>query len=494
MHFPVPRILISRVVLGGALTLLASLNVWSAADRPSPSPTSSPSSPALSASNRLKVSENKRFLIRSDGTPFFYLGDTAWEMLHRLTREDAEFYLKRRAEQGFTVIQTVALAEFDGLGTPNAYGELPLHNNDPLKPSERYFEHVDWILEKAESLGLTIGLLPTWGDKWNKSKWGVGPEIFTPANAEAYGEWLGHRYANRAIIWIVGGDRPIETDTHRAIITGMARGLRRGDNGAHLITFHPPGGRGSAEWFHEEPWLDFNFRQNGHSASFNVNYAKMRADYDRTPTKPLIDGEPIYEGHPIAFKAEEFGHSIAADVRRAMYWDLFSGACGHTYGHHSMWQFYDEGREPVNRPLMTWRKAIEEPGGNQMQFGRRLFESRPVLTRIPDDDVIVASKIVTAVPGAGAYRFVATRDSNGSYAMVYAPIGRTFSVRMDKVTGANVKAWWYDPRTGKAMSAGEFSNQGEREFTPPNPGESLDWILVLDDAAKDFPAPGLAGK
>lgn len=463
--------LVARILLASALSLIATLT-------------------ARAAAPRLKVSENQRFLVNADATPFFYLGDTAWEMLHRLNREDAEKYLRRRAEQGFTVIQTVALAEFDGLEAPNAYGEIPLRNNDPTQPNERYFEHVDWIVNKAEELGLTIGMLPSWGDKWMKGRWGKGPEIFTPENAAIYGEWLGRRYADRAIIWIVGGDRPIENDTHRAIITGMALGLRKGDGGSHLITFHPPGGHGSAEWFHDEPWLDFNLRQNGHSSSFNINYVKMKEDYERVPIKPLIDGEPIYEAHPIVFEAEKYGHSIAADVRRAMYWDLFSGACGHTYGHHSVWQMYDENREPVNRPLMTWQKAIEEPGGNQMQFGRRLIESRPILTRIPDNDVIVPAKMTTAVPGAGAYRFVATRDSEGSYAMVYAPIGRAFSVRMNKITGPKVNAWWYDPRTGEAASAGEFPNTGEREFLPPNPGEVLDWILVLDDASKNFGPPG----
>jgi uncharacterized protein DUF4038 len=35
---------------------------------------------------RLKVSDNKRFLVQEDGKPFFYLGDTAWELFHRLTR------------------------------------------------------------------------------------------------------------------------------------------------------------------------------------------------------------------------------------------------------------------------------------------------------------------------------------------------------------------------------------------------------------------------
>ena len=122
---------------------------------------------------RLQVSANKHFIVTEDGHPFFWLGDTAWELFHRLNREDAERYLARRAEQRFTVIQAVALAEFDGLGEANAYGEVPLRNNDPTQPNDAYFAHVDWVVAKANSLGLYIGFLPTWGDKWNK-KWGPG--------------------------------------------------------------------------------------------------------------------------------------------------------------------------------------------------------------------------------------------------------------------------------------------------------------------------------
>jgi hypothetical protein len=147
-------------------------------------------------------------------------------------------------------------------------------------------------------------------------------------------------------------------------------------------------------------------------------------------------------------------------------------------------------RNPINNPLMPWYEAVDQPGAGQMQFGRRLLESRPFLTRIPDDSVIVTDRVATSVPGAGRYRFVATRDSAGSYAMVYAPVARKFKVRMDKITGPTVKAWWFNPRNGEATALGQFSNEGEREFNPPNPGEHLDWVLVLDDAAKNFPAPG----
>jgi len=447
---------------------------------------------ASSALPRLKISENRRFIVTQEGKPFFYLGDTAWELFHRLNREEADQYLTDRARKGFTVIQAVAIAELDGHTDPNAYGHLPLVDLDPTRPAvvdgpdNDYWDHVDYVVNKAESLGLFIGFLPTWGRYWH-DKVKDGKPLFNEANAASYGQWLGARYKNKPIIWILGGDRNVENDEQRATLRAMARGLRKGDGGNHLITLHPCGGCGSSQWFQDEDWLDFNMRQNGHVAEFTGRYDKILADYHRTPIKPVLDGEPIYEDHPVSFKAKELGHSIASDVRRPFYWDVFGGACGHTYGHHSVWQMFDPKRgKPINNPLMSWREAIQEPGAAQMQFGRKLIESRPFLTRIPDDSVIATDRVPTSVPGAGRYRFAATRDESGSFAMVYAPVGRKFSVRMDKITGAKVKAWWFNPRDGSAKQIGEFSNTGEREFTPPDKGEMLDWVLVLDDAAKDF--------
>jgi hypothetical protein len=192
----------------------------------------------------------------------------------------------------------------------------------------------------------------------------------------------------------------------------------------------------------------------------------------------------------VGFKAGEYGHSVSADVRRPLYWDLFSGAFGHTYGHHSVWQMWTPSRSPVNNPLMPWYEAIDQPGAGQMRHARALLESRPFLTRVPDDAILVSHRVPTAVPGAGRYRFVATRDAAGSYAMVYAPVGRPFSVNMDRISGARVRAWWFNPRDGSTKEIGVMAGSGVRDFTPPEPGEALDWVLVLDDAAKNYPAPG----
>ncbi len=180
------------------------------------------------------------------------------------------------------------MAALEGLTVPNREGHVPLIDNDPTRPNEAYFRHVDSVLAQAESLGLYIGLLPIWGDKWNRKR-GVGPVVFTPDNAAVYGEWLGQRYAGRNVIWITEGDRPIETDERRAIVEAMARGLRKGDGGKGLITFHPQGGQGSAQYFHEADWLDFNMRQNGHEIIFSPRYLLTREDYDRTSIKPVLD-------------------------------------------------------------------------------------------------------------------------------------------------------------------------------------------------------------
>jgi hypothetical protein len=443
----------------------------------------------IQAPKIIRVSGNHRYLVTEDGQPFFYLADTAWELFHRLNREEAEHYLTTRQRQGFTVIQAVALAEFDGLRVPNAYGHLPLINNDPTKLNEAYFQHVDFVVHQANQRGLVVGLLPTWGDKWNK-KWGVGPEIFTPENARIYGRLIGQRYRDRSIIWITGGDRPIENDRHRAIVTAMAQGLREGDGGTHLITFHPTGGSGSSQYFHAEDWLSFNMRQNGHNCEYTKGYFQTRVDYDRKPIKPVIDGEPIYEGHPVSFNAKELGHSMAADCRRAFYWDMLSGACGHTYGHHSIWQFYDGKRAPVNAPLMPWREALSQPGAGHVCIGRRLIESRPMESRIPDDTVLVADRVATSVPGSGTRRFVSARDARGRYAMVYVPVGKAFQVKMYVIKAKQVQAWWFDPRNGTATLAGSFPATGIRTFTSPSQGELLDWILVLDATDAGFLPPG----
>lgn len=440
----------------------------------------------------LQVSPNGHYLQYADGKPFFYLGDTAWELFHRLNREEADKYLDNRVQKGYNVIQAVALSEIEGVDVPNAYGHKPLINRDPARPDTKegeandYWDHVDYIIKNANAKGMYVGLLPTWG-RWWKDK----NPIFNEQNAEIYGKWIAERYHGYDVIWILGGDRNPDSPHEQAVIRAMARGIRSVDK-ENLMTFHPTGWETSSKWFHNDEWLNFNGRQSGHNQRYNSN-SRIINDFNRNPAKPIIEIEPLYEDHPLEFRPDDDGHSNAWDVRRALYWSVFYGSAGVTYGHHSVWQMYDKekGRGPINRPLMPWHKAIDQPAAGQAVYLRKLMESRPYFTRIPSPDFIVQDEVHSSIPGAGRYRFVATMDSEGSYAMVYAPIGRSFSVKTNMLKAEKITAWWYCPRTGKATKIGKFVNDGKpRSFIPPMPGEAMDWVLVLDDAAKKYPAPG----
>jgi hypothetical protein len=435
----------------------------------------------------LKVSDNQRYLVTSDGQPFFWLGDTAWELFHRLNREEAERYLLHRAAQGFTVIQAVVLAEVDGLSVPNAYGHTPLHENDPTRPNEDYFRHVDWVIAKANSLGLRIGLLPTWGSYWHSKK-----VIFTKNNAKVYGRWLGERYRDAGIVWILGGDRLVESDRHREILNAMARALAAGDGavdgGVHLRTFHPRGGGRSSEPFHQARWLDFNMLQSGHSPQ-STNYTAIELDYALTPPKPCLDAEPAYEYPPDAMPEKR--PVGAVQVRRNAYWAVFAGAFGHTYGTHPVWQMYVQPRKPLWDVMTPWHDALDLPGACQMAHLKALMLSRPFLSRIPDQTLLVEGQ------ADGIGRIQVTRDgspgrNDATYLMAYFPEHRQVTLRTEVITGSELRTWWFNPRTGAAMTPEVLPNQKQMLFTPPTHAPGEDWVLVLDDTTNDYQAPGKA--
>jgi hypothetical protein len=428
----------------------------------------------------LKVSPEGRYLVHADGTPFFYLADTAWELFHRLTLEEARIYLKDRAAKGFSVIQAVVLAEFDGLHEPNAHGHTPLHDDDPERPDEGYFRDVDAVVAAAAELGLYTGMLPTWGDKWRKG-WGAGPVIFNERNARAYGEFLGRRYREAPVIWILGGDRDSDTDEHLSVIRAMAEGLREGDGGAHLITYHPSAGA-SSQWFHGEPWLDFNMIQSGHGYRDAANWRRIAADYALQPPKPCTDGEPCYEDHPINWRPDN-GWFDAHDVRKAAYRAVFAGAHGHTYGCQDIWQFLSPARPPIAHARTPWRHALNLPGACQMRHLKSLMLSRPFLQRVPDQSLLLQA------PAEDVRHMQATRAVDGSYAMVYFPMaGLGAQVDVGRISGDRVQAWWYDVREGTAQPITQPVQQPRQTFVSPDRGP--DWVLVLDDASRGFPPPG----
>jgi hypothetical protein len=434
---------------------------------------------------RLEVAPGGRYLQTEDGRPFLYLADTAWQLFHRLTLEEAEFYLRNRREKGFTVIQAVVLAELGGIDVPNANGHLPLHGRDPGRPNELYFQDVDRILEVAQELGLYVAMLPTWGSYW-KVAGEDRPRLFDPAKARSFGRYLGERYRDRPVIWVLGGDQNIDNGEERDIVEAMARGLEEGDGGRHLMTYHPRGPGRSSDYFHHADWLDFNMVQSSHAARDHDNGLFIEHDRRLIPAKPTLDGEPRYEALMVGFYlsgAQPAMRFDDYDVRQAAYWAMLSGACGHTYGHNSVWQMWDPRHASVIGADIPWREALDHPGAAQMRYLRRLLEARPFHLLVPEP------RLIPNGPNWGGAKIRGAISSDGSFALVYSPRGEPFAVDRSRLQAKRLRESWYDPRYGTVTAIHTGDTSAIQTYQPPCSGRGSDWVLILDDADVGLPFP-----
>ncbi len=453
-------------------------------------------------SQELRITSNNRYFEDSAGEPFFWLGDTAWELFHKLDREEATYYLKTRAKQGFTVIQAVVLAERDGVRSPNANGDLPFHDLDPTKPNEAYFSHVDFIIDEANKHGLTMGILPTWGDKVFSKHPGAGPIIFNAANAETYGRFLGNRYRNKNLVWILGGDRLVANNEVAQIWDAMARGLDEGDQGSHLITYHPRGFSSSSDVLDNPAWLDFNMYQSGHEKRFLEVYRFAKKDLGLRPQKPTVDGEPAYEDIPVKFweymdfKSGEFADQVddsgnikdktifpegffsGYDVRVLAYWDMLAGAAGFTYGNNAVWQMQKEGETFVIPTLTDWKKALRRPGAESMKYFKRFFKQIDFTKIVSDQELILSDN------PENEDQIRAAIANDGSYVLVYLAKPREVKLDLTEMTGERLQGFWYNPRNGKRKTIPKLSTSSPLILQPPTNELEDDWVLLIQDRDK----------
>lgn len=236
---------------------------------------------------------------------------------------------------------------------------------------------------------------------------------------------------------------------------------------------------GTSTWFHNKPWLDFKMRQTGHCADQGT-YMLITHGYNLSPTKPVLDGEPLYEDHPNCSNAKELGHSIPEDIRRIMYWNVFAGAFGQTYGCHDVWQMYTLEKEPINQPLRPWPEALDLPMASQVKHLKNLMLSRRVLTRIPDQAMLIDTQT------NDTNFIVATRDSEGTYAMFYFPTGKTTHLDFSMLEGSKFNSWWFNPRKGNVYKGPLFNKTKNTKIEPPAFGKGQDWVLVVDNLLTEY--------
>ena len=406
---------------------------------------------------RLRIAENHRYLVHENGTPFFWLGNTAWLLPHRCKREEVDFFLQQEKMAGFNVEQIQVI---NAIPTTNDYGACA---NDSSFVMERFchqdengfWEHLDYIVERAESLGIYIAMDCIWGSQIKH---------LTPEKATIYGHFLGQRYEHHPnIIWMIGGD--IQGNKGAESWNALARAIKEYDKN-HLMTFHPRGRTTSADWWAESEWIDFHMFQSGHrrygqrngDANYPIeenteedNWRYVERCWNTHPIKPVIDGEPSYEDIPQGLHDTTQPRWKDYDVRRYAYWSVFAGSFGHTYGHNSIMQFMDEGRVPAYGASTSWKKALAAPGRNQLKHLKQLMLSFPFDERVPDSTIIVGNK------GERYNRLIATRGKN--YLLVYNYTGRAMDIDLTKIKGKRKYLWLMNPVDGSRQYLGTYKSK-----------------------------------
>ena len=397
-----------------------------------------------SSTGRVGVSRNGRCFVDEAGRPFFWLGDTQWELFRSYSLSEAEAIIRNRIRKGFTVVQVMLLGVDP---EKNIEGELPWEGGDPLRPNGRYFRHVDEVIALNSKLGgpvLVIGVFHATRMKG----------VFDERNARPWAEWVSRRYGRVPdIIWsmyprAVGEDVPVSKE--------LAAGLRAGDGGTHLITVHPdPSPASSSSILHKEDWLAFNSIQ----TFKNVELIRPMVENDRrlSPTRPVVMAEGAYEA------GIEYGFDVTPLwTRRQAYYSYLSGG-HHSYGHNDSW-----------RVLPSWREALDAPGAAQMSVLRETLEGLDEWWEMTPDQSLLRGDCRVK---EGRILNLAARHREGKWAIAYAAAPGELSLDLDSLPGAGrTDARWVDPRSGDSLPAGEI---GGRPLHTPEDWE--DALLVVTD-------------
>ena len=436
------------------------------------------------SNGKLTVSANHRYLVHENGQPFFWMGNTSWLMPERLNRDEVEFFLTREREEGYNVEQIQVLC---AIPTYNVFGQQANDETFNFAPYTKagiygYWDHLDYIVNMAEANGIYIAMDCIWGSQISK---------MDEKKATLYGKFLGERYKDKPnIIWMIGGD--IMGDKGTASSDALARAIKKADPN-HLMTFHPRGRTTSAWWYNDREWLDFNMFQSGHrrygqrngDGDYTIkenteedNWRYVEMSFEKSPLKPVIDGEPSYEDIPQGLHDFSAPRWQDYDVRRYAYWAVFARCFGHTYGHNSIMQFMRPGVLGSFGAEKAWWDAMKDPGYQQMKYMKWLMLTFPFTDRIGDQSIVAGQN------GERYERVIATRGTD--YMLVYNYSGKPMKIDLTKISGEKKDAWVMNPSDGTLKYLGEYDNTTTEFAFDGAYLRSSDKVLIVVDAKKSY--------
>lgn len=444
---------------------------------------------AQTTGGTLQVSPDGHALQKADGTPFLWLGDTAWDLLYALDDAGVRDYALRRRQQGFNVALLQLVGGDNNARDVTGLTSLTVGPDGKARLNPAFAAGALHKIQLLNANGIVGGVVLAWGPT-------LAQKFGTEAAAEQFGRDVGAALGGADIVWLLGGDVNPDAGTI-PLWRAVARGLREGSPLPHLISYHPTSGSSSA-WFGDDGVLDFQSAQTGHSRYRPLSQPQtgvIRSDFIRAPVRPTIDQESGYEGipdglyrlHPRGTMVEPADRLDDYDVRVRLWQQFMSGAFGYTYGQLDVTIFWQPGKQiawPIGEP---WRSSMDAPGAQELAI-YQATRRRLGTAYLQPDDQLVRESLNRVYDYA---RVLAGCTPDRRSCLVYSAPGMPFRITGSRTT-QNMVLRWIDPRTGAITSAsGRSDPTGDLIMTPP--GEAFlpaqgqrsinDWILWLDYSA-----------
>lgn len=394
----------------------------------------------------LQVAPEKTFFL-CDNQPFFYLADTCWSAFTNITLEEWEEYLNYRRLQGFNALQINVLAQWDA-SLPYLYFPFKRDsegNFSSFELDEGYFDRAEKMLKMAKEKGFILALVLLWcnyvPDTWGSER-KMNP-VMPLEVMENYVKYVVGKFSKFEPIWIISGDTNFGSEkTVDYYLTALQ--IVKSISPDALTTFHLNPPSDLPERIVASSLLDFYMYQSGHGREEqNLPYTLAQRFYNKSVKRPVINGEPCYEGH--AYGGTKNGRFSAFDVRKAIWQSLLSGAKGGVaYGAHGIWSWHRRGREfrgmEFSGEPFEWRDALRLEGAWDAGFAKKIFEEYHLFDLEPAQHLLLNSVEEIRV----------AKSQDGEKLAIYSPFADRVTLRFDlrgyKVVGVDLsRRQWLMP-------------------------------------------------
>jgi len=205
----------------------------------------------------IQVAPDGRYLMHADGTPFFWLADTAWSGPLLSTTSEWAQYLKERGRQKFNAVQWSA-TQFRAAPQGDEKKQVAYTGQDKITINPAFFQRLDAKVDAMNEAGFLSVPVVLWAFK---SAANPG-ETLSEQQAIILARYIVARWSGSAVAWFLGGDgdyRGEKAEKWKRIGRAVFNGI------AHApVTMHPGGMHWVWNEFVDEKWYDLVGYQSGH--------------------------------------------------------------------------------------------------------------------------------------------------------------------------------------------------------------------------------------